>query len=153
MVSKRGLLYSIIVFVLSIWMLVFLAGCTDGATADDGTITLRVTNADAHNGVDVYCACVASGDDMNDPANYLGDGNGPTITGGIAETLFYDVATVTTPVVFTGGESYDIGGIIDADGSADYTGGDYFIDPLKTVVVDGDMIVEVVYPTDFTQAP
>ncbi len=36
------------------------------------------------------------------------------------------------------GASYDIGGMID---------------PLKRVIVDGDMIDEFVYPTDFTLMP
>ncbi len=43
-----------------------------------------------------------------------------------------------TSAVFTGGASHDIGGMIA---------------PLKRVIVDGDMIVEFVYPTDFTLMP
>jgi hypothetical protein len=139
----------------SIWLLVLLTGCpTEGATGEDGTVSLRVTGADAHDGVALYTAIGAKGADLNNQANWLGDGNGPTITGGIAETLYYDVATVTTPVIFTGGESYDMGGMIDADNSGDYTSGvDYVISSARTVVVDGDMLEVVVYPADFVLAP
>ncbi len=43
-----------------------------------------------------------------------------------------------TSAVFTGGASHDIGGMID---------------PLKRVIVDGDMAIQFVFPTDFTVVP
>jgi hypothetical protein len=43
-----------------------------------------------------------------------------------------------TSAVFTGGASHDIG---------------WMIDPLKRLIVDGDMIVVLEYPTDFTLMP
>lgn len=140
---------------LSIGLLALLSGCPDngvGATAEDGTITVRVTGADAHNGKYFYYAVGAAGDDLSDPANWLGVApTSPTITGGTVECITVETGTGSS-AIFTGGESYDAGGIIDVDVSGDSTGGDYLFGP-ETVVVDGITILELVYPTDFTLVP
>jgi hypothetical protein len=73
------------------------------------------------------------------------------IADGTAEGVALDEDTFTTPVIFTGGTSWVVGGIIDANEDDIPSNGDYITDPLKTVLVDGDMVVEFVYPTDFTE--
>lgn len=56
-----------------------------------------------------------------------------------------------TSAVFTGGESYEVFEFIDVDENDISTIGDYMTDPIKTVVVDGDTILDLVYPKDFTE--
>jgi hypothetical protein len=121
---------------------------------EDGTITVRVTGADAHNGAYFYYAVGASGDDLSDPADWLGVApTDPTIAGGTVECITVDVGTYD-PVTFTGGESYDAIGLIDADLDGDITQGiDYVTDPVRTVVVNGDTTLELVYPTEFVVVP
>jgi hypothetical protein len=58
-----------------------------------------------------------------------------------------------TSAVFTGGASYDVGGMIEVAPPDGPSTGDYVIDPLKRVIVDGDMIAVLEYPTDFTLVP
>jgi hypothetical protein len=156
MIIKSKWVYATMVVALSIGLFGLLTGCPDngvGATAEDGTITLRVINAGAHNTAPVFCAIGAKGADLDDPANWLGEGDEPIITLGVAETLFYEIAD-TSPVTFTGGESYDIGVLIDANKDDIYTSVlDYVLSSVRTVVVDGDMVVEVDYLTDFIPAP
>lgn len=155
MISKSKRVYATTVVALSIGLLALLSGCPDngvGATEEDGTITVRLTGADAHNGEHFYYAVGAAGDDLSDPANWLGVApTAPTITGGTVECITVDFGT-DDPATFTGGESYDASGMIDADLSGDLTSGDYTFGP-ETVVVDGDTILNLVYPTDFTLAP
>jgi len=143
------------VVALSIGLLALLSGCPDnrvGATAEDGTITVQVTDADAHNGQYFYYAVGAAGDDRSDPANWLGGTpTNPTITGGTVECIAEEIGT-NNIVTFTGGECYDASGIIDVDLSGNSTSGDYSFRP-ETVVVDGDTLLELVYPTDFTLVP
>jgi hypothetical protein len=56
--------------------------------------------------------------------------------------------------MFTGGESYDISVLLDVDGDDSYTSAvDYILSALHTVVVDGNMTVDLVYPGDFAIAP
>ena len=64
---------------LSFGLLGLLSGCPEEVVApgapspkEDGTITVRLTGADAHNGKGLFCAVGATGDDLNDPANWLG---------------------------------------------------------------------------------
>jgi hypothetical protein len=124
----------------------------DATTSTDGTLTVRVTGADAHTGKYFYYAVGATGDDLSDPANWLGVApTNFTITGGEVECITVQTGTDSI-LTFTGGESYDASGIIDVDLSGDSTSGDYFFGP-ETVVVDGVTILELVYPTDFTLVP
>jgi hypothetical protein len=51
-----------------------------------------------------------------------------------------------------GNKDYDASGILDVDNSGTPTSGDYLFGP-TTVVVDGDTILDLVYPTDFTAMP
>jgi len=72
-----------------------LSGCPEEVVApgapspkEDGTITVRLTGADAHNGKGLFCAVGATGDDLNDPANWLGvSPTDPIIPGGL-ETIY-----------------------------------------------------------------
>jgi hypothetical protein len=121
----------------------------DETTSTDGTITVRVTGADAHNGSGFYYAVGAEGDDLSVPANWLGIApTNPTIADGTVECITVVVGT-NDPKTFTGGESYDVSGIIDVDDSGDLSLGDYIFGP-DTVIVDGETTLELVYPTDFT---
>jgi len=121
---------------------------------ESGTITIRITGAADHNGKPVFWAVVAPGDSILDPANHLAVGHEPKIVGGEVDVVMYDPDNATTPIIFTGGNSYDTGGIIDANEDDVYTSGqDYLVNPIRTIVVDGDMILELVYPTDFMLAP
>ncbi|UCF96950.1 MAG: hypothetical protein JSV89_17500 [Spirochaetaceae bacterium] len=155
MISKLKWVYVTTVVALSMGLIALLTGCPDNgvsATAEDGTNTIRVTGADAHNGAYFYYAVGAAGDDLSDPANWLGAApTNPTITGGTVKCITEETGT-NNIASFTGGESYDASGIIDADLSGALTSGDYFFGP-ETVVVDGDTTLELVYPTDFTFVP
>ncbi len=154
MIFKSKWLNVLMLAALSFGLLALLSSCPEngvGPTAEDGTITVRVTGAGDHNGKAFFCVAGAAGVDLNDPSNFLGETAGDVIASGTVESTINDLATKTTPVIFTGGESYDLGGFIDVDGSDLPTNGDYIIDVVKTVVVDGNMVVEFVYPDDFTE--
>jgi hypothetical protein len=155
MISKSKWVYVTILIAILMGLLALLSGCPDNgvsATAEHGTIAVRVTGADAHNGAYFYYAVGAAGDDLSDPANWLGVApTNPTITGGTVECITEETGT-NNIVTFTGGESYDASGIIDADLSGDLTSNDYSFGP-ETIVVDGDTTLELVYPTDFTLVP
>ena len=157
MISKSKWVYRITVITLSIGLLGLLTGCPEEAappSLEDGTITVRVTGAGDHDGKQTFFAVVAAGDDLLDSNNHIAENTENVITGGSLEVIMLDPLdpTETVPEIFTGGESYDVGGIIDVDDDDDITSGvDYLTS--RTVVVDGDMIVEFVYPTDFTLVP
>jgi hypothetical protein len=77
-----------------------------------------------------------------------------------AEAVALDFATRSAPVTFTGGNSYDVYGIIDADDSFDgadfdtlITTGDQVTDTPKTVTVDGNMLASLIHPDDFVTVP
>jgi hypothetical protein len=151
--SKSKWLYVGIVALFSIGLLSLLSGCSQNAASpENGTITLHVSGADAHNGAYFYFAIVAEGADVSNQANWLADSpTSPTIAGGTVDATAVEVGG-NTPVIFTGGERYDASGILDVDNSGDPTSGDYLFGP-KTIMVDGDTILELVYPTDFTVIP
>ncbi|MCK5154407.1 MAG: hypothetical protein KAQ93_08625, partial [Spirochaetales bacterium] len=137
MVSKLKFISVVTLVTLSICLSGLFTGCPeDPAVLTDGTITIRMIDAEAHNGLDFVTAVAAEGDIYGD---HLGS-NADTITGGICESLIYDDDTHTTIVVFTGGVSYDTGGFIDIGSNGGPTSGeDWITDPIKTIVVDGNM--------------
>jgi hypothetical protein len=139
----------------AIGLIVLWTGCpTNGVTAEDGTITIRITGAAVHNGKPVFLAVVAPGGNILNMDDHLGVSIEPLIAGGTVDAVMYDPDTGTTTVNFTGGNSYNAGGIIDADTNDIYSPGvDWFVNPIRTIVVDGDMLLELVYPTDFILAP
>jgi hypothetical protein len=132
-------------------LLGLLAGCPQepSPSPEDGTLTVRVTGAAAQNGKAFHYAVGATGADLSNPANWIGNdpGSPPTIAGGTVECLTVFSSGGGT-AIFSGGESYDVSGIIDVDDSGGLTSGDYLF--LETFTVGGDMTVELVYPTDFT---
>ena len=138
MVRRLRWVYGIMLIILTI-----------GLFAEDGTITMRVTGAGDHDGKRFYCAVFAEG-------NQLGRDDRP-ISNGYVSTLVSDVVPTpqgySHPVVFTGGESYDASGLIDVDLNDLRSSGDYETDPLKSVIVEGDTVVDLVYPTDFIVVP
>ncbi len=151
MVSKSRCVYVVTLVALSIGMLGLLTGCPDeAASLEDGTITIRLIDAEDHNGKEFYCAVVVAGDETLDIDNALGLVEGPAIAGGTYESIVFDVATSSIPVVFTGGE-YGVAGYIDVDNDDDITPDDWLTDPIKTIEVDGSIIVELVYPADFIE--
>jgi len=130
----------------------WLAMVLEEVSLEDGTITVRVTGAYDHNDAYFYYAVGATGADLSDPSNWLGVApTDPIIVGGTVECITVDVGT-DDPATFTGGESYDVAGLIDVDLDSSPTSGDYIFG-LETVVVDGDTTLRLVYPTDFTLVP
>lgn len=124
-----------------------------GGTPEDGTITVRVTGAGEHNGQYFYFAVGVVEADLQDPANWIGAApQSPTIMDGTVECLTV-IPGGDSPAIFTGGESYDVAGIIDVDLDGVPTSGvDYLFGP-KTVTVDGHTTLELVYPADFSLYP
>jgi hypothetical protein len=140
--------------VMSEWLAMVL----EAISAEDGTITLRITGADEHIGVGFMGTVVAAGGDFYNPDDWLADIVGEIVTGtGEAAAIPLgadpDSTPPPTPVTFTGGESYDVAGFIDANDDGEYNSGDYGTAAIQTVVVDGDTIAELVYPTDFFEVP
>ncbi len=137
--------------VLSAALLGLFVACT--AAPANGTITVLLTGAGVHDGQQLISAVAAHGADMSNPANILANsegGAGQVIAAGTVTELMVDTSVFPAEtVIFPGGNSYDIGAMIDVDGSLTQNSGDYVSLPLKTVVVDGNMTVEFVYPTDF----
>ena len=94
-IYKSKWVYGITMVALSFGLLGLLSGCSEEVVApgapspkEDGTITVRLTGADAHNGKGLFCAVGATGDDLNDPANWLGvSPTDPIIAGGL-ETFY-----------------------------------------------------------------
>jgi hypothetical protein len=139
---------------VSVALLGLLTSCPkEAAAASDGTITVRVTGADAYNGKYFYYAVGTAGSDLGNPANWIGVApTSPTIAGGTVECLTEAYGGGGVPATFTGGESYDAAGMIDVDLSGTSTSGDYSFGP-DTVLVDGDTMLGLVYPTDFAIVP
>jgi hypothetical protein len=133
-------------------LLVLLTGCPDnggGLIGEDGTITVSLTGAGDHNGGGFMFGVFNQGVTNVFSATSLGGSDVITIIDGTAQGVALDEDTYTDQVVFSGGMSYVVGALIDADSDDVPSPGDYISDPLKGVVVDGDMIVEFIYPTDF----
>jgi hypothetical protein len=134
-------------------LLVVLAGCPEEADpAADGIITVNITGADVHNTKNVFLSAFNEGGPYV-PGNDLAN-NTTTIAGGAASVTLKEPVANAYPFMFTGGNSYDLSVLVDVDGDDSYTSSvDYILNPLYTVVVDGNMTVDLVYPGDFTIAP
>jgi hypothetical protein len=119
----------------------------------DGTITVHLTGAAAHNGKQFLCGVVITGDSLNNPANFVATSSGDldqTIDDGEVEEIMVDTQVAPTePKIFTGGVSYDAGGLIDVDGNLVPSAGDYMTTTVKSVVVDGNKTIDFTYPDDF----
>ena len=130
----------------------WLAMVLEEVSLEDGTITVRVTGAYDHNNAYFYYAVGTTEADLSDPSNWLGVApTDPIIVSGTVECITVDVGT-DDPATFTGGESYDVAGLIDVDLDSSPTSGDYIFG-LETVVVNGDTVLELFYPADFTLVP
>ena len=142
-----------IVLIISAVAVGLLVGCPkEAAPPSDGTITVRVTAADTHNSAFFYYAVGNAGADLSNPDNWIGVApTSPTIASGTVECVTVVYGGAGEEAIFAGGNSYDASGIIDVDLSGSMTSGDYsFAD---TVIVDGDTILSLVYPTDFVVVP
>ena len=120
----------------------------DGSGPMDGTITVRLEGADEHDGKVFVYAVFEQGADFwaGDPSLAWGvfeiaDGGGE---GGTVDGSMPDPQPV---VVFSGGETYDLFGVIHA---SDFPApGNWITASPIPVYVDGDVTVTVVYPDDF----
>jgi hypothetical protein len=134
-------------------LLVLLAGCPEEADpAADGTITVNITGADIHNTKNVFLSAFNEGGPYV-PGNELAT-SAPVIAGGAVSSTLEEPAANAYAFIFTGGESYDLSVLLDVDGDDSYTSAvDYILSAVRTVVVDGNMTVDLVYPEDFSIAP
>jgi len=134
--------------VMSDWLAMVL----EATTPTDGMLTVRLTGADDYDDAFFYYAVVAEGYDLTNPDYWLGVApTNPTISGGTVECITTEFGT-DTPAVFTGGESYDVGGLIDVDRDGYPTSGDYVFGPVP-VFVNGDTLLEIPFPMNFSPVP
>ena len=114
----------------------------------DGTITGRLTGADAFNGLDGGFVVLPHGAEIT-PENGLGFGM-LLIVGGAAEGVVKESGDAVDPIIFPGGQLCDVYAYIDLGGDDFPTKGDWWAGPLVTQV-DGDTIIDFTYPGDFTE--
>jgi hypothetical protein len=114
----------------------------------DGTITGRLTGADAFNGLGGAFLVFPAAAEIT-PDNSLGAGM-LLIVGGSAEGIVKESVEAVDPIVFPGGGLYDVYAYIDLGGDDFPTSGDWWAGP-KTVQVNGNMLVDFTYPNDFEQ--
>jgi hypothetical protein len=137
MVSKLLWLSGIALVILSIVFIVLLTGCPDngvGPSDEDGTITVSLTGAGDHNSRGFMFGIFNQSVTNVFSATSLGGSDVISIVDGTAEDVARDEDTYTDPVVFSGGMSYVVGALIDADGDDVPSPGDFISDPLKGVV-------------------
>jgi hypothetical protein len=115
--------------------------------AADGTISVLLTGANEHDGKQFMIAVFPAGERY--PALILG-WNANEIIDGAASNIALDSSSTEDPMppmIFTGGESYDVIALLFA---GDYPSpGDPYAE-ITGVVVDGDMVFTLAYPQDFT---
>lgn len=138
--------YTIAPFLFVIGLVALLSSCPGSDPTPEpefGTITVRLTGATEHNGkVFFYTVGTSGGDDYS---------AGQSIANGSIEDTINNHDTV--PQLFLGGEVLSVRGYIDVDdngGPGDPpTGGVDFASAWIPYIVDGDIIVDFVYPDDF----
>lgn len=131
-------------------LLALPSGCKSEGD-EDGTISIRLSGAGAHDGLPFYWGVFSEGADIMLDPPIAGTNDPLIIAGGAAQGVAVDITDA--PVTFEGSTSYDVGALIDVDSDDIPSSGDYMTDPLKRVKVDGDMVVDLVYPTDFVLIP
>ena len=148
MTSRSKWVYAITLVAFSIGLFGLLASCANGLSGGGGTITIRLTGAGDLSGKPFLGGVVYAG-----TSEVVGLNLEYITAGGTLEIMMLDTATMTTPVIFTNGVSYGVLGTIDTDENFGVSSGDYIPTQLKYVEVAGDMVVEFVFPQDFTIVP
>jgi hypothetical protein len=157
MKRKYGFGHLSTVFLFIVLLIIFLSGCPSdgggvGVNLASGTVTVHISGAAEQNGTEVFIAMVYPGDD---PAIYEDQIAGATsglhyIVDGeyVMIMRWHESETIA---VFDGGQ-YELGLLLDvntAGGSGIANSGDYYlVDYVFTV--DGNITIELSYPTDFT---
>ena len=123
---------------------------TPGQTEEpqDGTITGRLTGAGAFNGLDGGFIVLPHEAEIT-PENALGFGS-LLIIDGMAEGVVKESGDAVDPIIFSGGQLYDVYAYIDLGGDDFPTKGDSWAGPM-VVEVDGDKVVDFSYPEDFSE--
>jgi hypothetical protein len=112
----------------------------DDATSSDGTLTISVTGADAHDGATLLAGVFAHGVAPESGAEPLAYSDSEVIAGGSASAVLYEDGSGTSQAwQGTGGETYDAYVFIDVDDDGEPSYGDYAHNsqPL-TYIQDGD---------------
>ena len=132
--------------------LLLLTGCPPGGDPplySDGTIVIQVLNAYDYETGNLIGYVFPAGHSVADLDGALGCGVFPgSVWDGQAEVEICDGTGAVT--MFSGGTEYLAYGFLDGDGDGQITEGDSMLDAGHSVFVDGDMIVTLHYPADFT---
>ena len=113
----------------------------------NGTITAELTGAVGYDTSVFVLAVVAAGEEiLPDYSNLIGSDVNNIING---DSTCIAMDTSSQAVSFTGGESYDAYAFIFANPAAPLSPGDYQLKQPRQVSVNGDMVVNFVFPDDF----
>ncbi len=131
--------------------LLSLSSCPASSGGGGGpTITVTITGAVGYNGDEFIVGVFAQGADIGGfpPAGIL-----LVISGGSASGSAFDTATGET-FEATDGAQYDLSVFIDLDDSGDPTDFDWILSEMpKTITVDGDTVIDTVYPGEYEEIP
>ncbi len=115
----------------------------------EGTISVQLTGAEDHDGKVFLIALVAAGEEILPDYSNLNGSDSSDIIDGNSSCIALD--TSSQVITYQGGESYDVYAFIFADTSQLFSPGDYQLAQPKTITVDGDMVVTLVFPDDFVE--
>ena len=127
-ISKKHTVVRLLSVLLVLGVLAFLGVSCDTSSPgeEDGTVTVTLPNAAAHDGELALFAIFKEGVDPYGGSAVADGAVFVLIASGVAQGTMKDLATMINDVIYPGGGKYFVSTLVDVDGSLDLSGGDLF---------------------------